>query len=410
MDLKMEVYTPLLELAGILEVHRSVIWEEKAFEAGSLSVDALITEESKALLVPDNIIWIEGETAGIVEYVQEQSGKDGPYITVKGPALTGILGQRILWGQYNLTGTPPAIMHSLVNDCCISPTRGDVESRKIPGLVSLTPAAGGASIRVQKTGGTLLEALEEIGAAYGVAFGVRFNPAVPQMEFWTRWGQNRSVNQDANDPVFYSTELDDVLSSEYSYNSQDWRNVALVAGEGEGNNRTMIVVESGVAPAPTPPTPPEPAEKYTVTLSITPDGGGTVTGAGEYEEGKQATVTATPNEGYRFVHWIDGAAPPEPITITVNVSDSLNQAATMISSVGVLTVAGAKITSVTNEVQATGSTAPIIYCLSRQISKKRSVSVNGNAIGTVSNVNDSVSTSVQLQDNDVINIHFEYVT
>lgn len=310
MDLKMEVYTPLLELAGILEVHRSVIWEEKAFEAGSFSVDALITEESKTLLVPDNIIWIEGETAGIVEYVQEQSGKDGPYITVKGQALTGILGQRILWGQYNLTGTPPAIMHSLVNDCCISPTRGDVESRKIPGLVSLTPAAGGASIRVQKTGGTLLEALEEIGAAYGVAFGVRFNPAVPQMEFWTRWGQNRSVNQTTNDPVFYSTELDDVLSSEYSYNSQDWRNVALVAGEGEGDNRTMIIVDSDVAPAPTPPTPPEPAKKYTVTLSITPDGGGTVTGAGEYEEGKQATVSAAPNEGYRFVHWIDGAAPP----------------------------------------------------------------------------------------------------
>lgn len=410
MDLKMEVYTPLLELTGVLEAHRSVIWENKAFGAGSFSVESLITQETKTLLVPDNIIWIEGNTAGIIGYFDGEHSAPGAYITVKGDLLTGILKQRILWGQYNLTGTPPQIMHSLVSDCCISPTRGDVESRKIPGLVSLTPAAGGASIRVQKTGGTLLEALEEIGAAYGVAFGVRFNPAVPQMEFWTRWGQNRSVNQDANDPVFYSTELDDVLSSEYSYNSQDWRNVALVAGEGEGNNRTMIVVESDIAPAPTPPTPPEPAAKYTVTLSITPDGGGTVTGAGEYEEGKQATVSAAPNEGYRFVHWIDGTAPPEPTTITINVSDSLNQAATMISSVGVLTVAGAKITSVTNEVQATGSTATIIYCLSRQISKKRSVSVNGNVIGTVSNVNDSVSTSVQLQDNNVINIHFEYVT
>lgn len=124
------------------------------------------------------------------------------------------------------------------------------------------------------------------------------------MEFWTRWGKNRSVNQNVNDPVFYSTELDDVLSSEYSYNSQDWRNVALVAGEGEGNDRTMVVVEADVAPSPTPP---EPA-KYTIILSVDPAGGGTVTGAGEYEEGKQATVTATPNEGYRFVHWIDGGA------------------------------------------------------------------------------------------------------
>lgn len=302
MDLKMEVYTPYLELVGILEVYRSAIWEEKAFGAGSFSVDSLITEESKTLLVPGNIVWISDNYAGVIEYVQEQSGKDGPYITVKGPDLTGILGQRILWGQYNLTGTAPAIMRNLLNDCCISPTRGEVEARKIPGLVSLDVPTGGDAIRAQKTGGTLLEALEELGAAFGVAFGVRFNPEIPRMEFWTRWGQNRGINQDVNNPVFYSTELDDVLSSEYSYNSQDWRNVALVAGEGEGEERVMVTVESEVAPAPEPP---KPETKYTVTLAVTPDGGGTVAGAGEYVEGAQVTVTATPSDGYRFVSWVE---------------------------------------------------------------------------------------------------------
>lgn len=300
MDLKMEVYTPYLELVGILEVYRSVIWEEKAFGSGSFSVDALITPESNALLVPDNIIWIEGETAGVIGYIQEQSGKDGPYITVKGPELTGILEQRILWGQYDMTGTPPAIMHQLVNDCCISPTRGNpAESRVIPGLVSLTPAAGGDSIRVQKTGGTLLEALEQLGAAFGVAFGVRFNPAIPRMEFWTRWGQNRSINQDTNDPVFYSTELDDVLSSEYSYNAQDWRNVALVAGEGEGGDRVTVTVEADVPPAPVPPQP----EKYTIALSVDPQGGGVASGGGQVNEGQNVTVTASPSSGYTFSGW-----------------------------------------------------------------------------------------------------------
>lgn len=299
MDLKMDVYTPSLELVGILEVHRSVIWEEKAFGAGSFSVDSLITTESKTLLVPGNIVWISGETAGVIEYVQEQHGKDGPYITVKGPDLTGILGQRILWGQYNLTGTAPSIMHSLVNDCCINPTRGETEARKIPGLVSLEAAAGGDSIRIQKTGGTLLEALEELGAAFGVAFGVRFNPAIPRMEFWTRWGQNRSVDQTVNDPVFYSTELDDVLSSEYSYSSQDYCNTALVAGEGEGNNRVMVVVESDVPEPPTPPTP----TQYTITLSVDPAGGGTTTGGGTYNEGQSVTVQATPSTNYTFTGW-----------------------------------------------------------------------------------------------------------
>ncbi len=369
MDLKMEVYSPYLELLGLLEIQSSVMWESRAFSSGSFSVDSLITEDTRALLVPENIIWIEGETAGVIEYVQQQAGEEGPYITVKGRDLTGILDRCILWGQYDLSGIVPDIMRRLVDDCCIHPTRGDAENRTIPGLVlegdisfppvspepiertiqvSVTDVSGASTalnmissigmlmiagkqisetavsittternidisyrlskaiskerqiqvnnisignvktagdtvttsipatdsvafhfalataatasalsasatipaIRTQKTGGTLLEALEELGEAYGVAFGVRFVPEVPRMEFWTRPSIDRTVGQTENEHVFYSTELDDVLSSEYAYNAQDYRNVALVAGEGEGKERVHVTVTGGVAPEP----------------------------------------------------------------------------------------------------------------------------------------------------------------
>ena len=46
-----------------------------------------------------------------------------------------------------------------------------------------------------------------------------------------------------------------------------------------------------------------PAEKYTVTATAE---NGTVTGAGEYEETDQVTLTATPAEGYQFVNWTAG--------------------------------------------------------------------------------------------------------
>ena len=49
-----------------------------------------------------------------------------------------------------------------------------------------------------------------------MAFGVRFNPEVPRMEFWARYGVDRSTGQTVNEPVFYSTELDDVLTSDYA--------------------------------------------------------------------------------------------------------------------------------------------------------------------------------------------------
>ncbi|MDE6515947.1 MAG: InlB B-repeat-containing protein, partial [Bacteroidales bacterium] len=45
---------------------------------------------------------------------------------------------------------------------------------------------------------------------------------------------------------------------------------------------------------------------YTITLNVLPnDKAGTVTGGGEYTEGRNVTITATPAEGYTFVQWQD---------------------------------------------------------------------------------------------------------
>ncbi len=326
MELKLEVYTPTLELVGMIEIQRSIIWEEYAFKAGSFSLDSLITPDVTALLVPDNIIWITGDTAGIIESIQEKADENGPYITVKGPLLTGILSRRILWGRYQMSGTPAAIMYQLVEDCAINPTRGDdVEARKIPGLTLSDVPLGGTAIRKQQTGGTLLEALEEIGEAYQTAFGVRFDPAVPRMVFWARQGVDRTIKQNVNEPVFYSTELEDVLSSEYTYNSQEYRNIALVAGEDEGENRVHVVVGGSGGNTPQPPTPPEPGQ-YTVSVGVDPSGSGTATGAGQYEKGAQATTTATPGTGYRFVKWQENGievSKNAKYTFTVNSNRNL---------------------------------------------------------------------------------------
>ena len=45
--------------------------------------------------------------------------------------------------------------------------------------------------------------------------------------------------------------------------------------------------------------------KHTVTILVTPEGAGTVTGAGEYEDGTEVTVTAEENDEYIFMGWYD---------------------------------------------------------------------------------------------------------
>ncbi|RKJ40211.1 hypothetical protein D7X94_08680 [Acutalibacter sp. 1XD8-33] len=243
MELKMEVYSPALELLGILEGCRSLVYEEKAFSSGSFTLESLITPEILSLIKPDRIIWFREGAAGIVELIQQQESREGPYITVKGSLLTGILGRRILWGRYDLKGTAAECMARLVDDSCIHPTRGDGPARVLPGLKMAEPQPAGdgvPALRAQKTGGTLLEALEELGEAGATAFGVEFSPKEPELRFWTRAGVDRTAGQTQRDPVLFSTELDDVLEAEYSCSSAGYRNVALVAGEGEGPDRIYL--------------------------------------------------------------------------------------------------------------------------------------------------------------------------
>ena len=249
MELKMEVYDAALTLLGILETYDAVIIDDRAFQPGSFSLESIADSTTVPLLRPGHIIWLEGQTAGVIECVQAARSGAGQTLSVCGCLLAGLLGRRILWGMYNLSGSPPQLMYDMVQDCAIAPTRGDAAQRVIPNLVlDGVPPADARTVRKQSTGAALTSFLTELAQANQVAYGVRFDPAAPQMAFWARVGVDRTVGQSAVDPVLLSTELDDVLSAEYAYEESGFRNVALVAGEGEGAGRKTVAVTNPHCP------------------------------------------------------------------------------------------------------------------------------------------------------------------
>lgn len=50
-----------------------------------------------------------------------------------------------------------------------------------------------------------------------------------------------------------------------------------------------------------------PTPHYNISATPNPAAGGSVSGAGSYEEGAQCTLIATPNDGYRFAGWYEGS-------------------------------------------------------------------------------------------------------
>lgn len=60
-------------------------------------------------------------------------------------------------------------------------------------------------------------------------------------------------------------------------------------------------------------------QNYTITVAADPPQGGSVSGGGSYHYGDIATLTATANSGYQFQAWSDGSTQnPHPVTVTGN--------------------------------------------------------------------------------------------
>ncbi len=61
------------------------------------------------------------------------------------------------------------------------------------------------------------------------------------------------------------------------------------------------------------------ANSFTITTAVNDDAMGSVSEGGEYAYGTEITLTATPNDGYRFTQWSDGNTDnPRTITVTEN--------------------------------------------------------------------------------------------
>ncbi|MBQ9471185.1 MAG: leucine-rich repeat protein [Bacteroidales bacterium] len=67
------------------------------------------------------------------------------------------------------------------------------------------------------------------------------------------------------------------------------------------------------------------APTYTIATTAEPSEGGTITGGGQYNENATATLTATANEGYRFVRWTkDGSEMSTSAVYSFSVTENIN--------------------------------------------------------------------------------------
>jgi len=235
-----EVNDTTFDSIGEVNQYESLIWPDKFNGFGTFELWAPITDENSQYFKKGNILWCGGDNAAVVEIVKSEIDEIGTKTyNVKGRTLEMLLTTRIIWGTYNAVNKDVSTaMYEIVNQNCVNPLNAN---RKIPYLKLAEDLKFGGKITYQKTGGEVYDSLSTIASTYDLGFNVLFKPKTKELIFEVVEGVDRTVEQSTNDPVEFSTELEDLLSSSYYTNDQDVKNVAFVQGEGSGSSRKSVI-------------------------------------------------------------------------------------------------------------------------------------------------------------------------
>lgn len=250
-------------IIGIVDTASAVIWHSVYFGVGDFEITAPATPEVVALLAAGRYVTRrDNDDVGVIEKIHlPENVTEGATITASGRFFKSVLERRLI---YQLTGNS--------NKATI--LRGNVETevrevvknnaiacpfdskRNIP-LLALGDVAG-INFRIVDANGNaadkqvsyenLLTYTDGVLEEYGIAAKCVLRDGV--FKYTVYGGTDRSANNaEGNAPVVFSTEYDNLTSSEYTYDDSTEKNVALIGGEGEGVKRFYSLLahsESGL--------------------------------------------------------------------------------------------------------------------------------------------------------------------
>jgi hypothetical protein len=236
-------------LVGIVDDYVSVIWRPAYYDVGDFEIYLDATTENINLLQPNYYV-VRGQDISVDDEGNTTFKKvmviknhnintdieGGDYLTVTGRELKYILNSRIVWSQTNLTGNVVTAIETLVNKNAIAP--GDA-NRAIPNLVLDESLVVSETINKQLTGDKLDEAITEICMTYDIGYDIYIKNKKLMFKLY------RGVDRSTTVPhVIFSEEFENILSSEYARNTEEFANTTLIGGEGEGVERVYTTVNN----------------------------------------------------------------------------------------------------------------------------------------------------------------------
>ncbi|MGL5718841.1 MAG: siphovirus ReqiPepy6 Gp37-like family protein [Paraclostridium sp.] len=242
MDLK--IFNRQLDLIEIIDNFSSFRYKQKYYNLGECELHIAFSYKTLEVLKIDNIIYLDNKNSFIIHTIQINRNNDGSEtIQVLGKNLISLLDRRINYKQIiekNVSANNVIIR--LLNENVISPTDA---KRKIDNIV-IGSLATASNIDYQNTYGNVLEELYSISKTHNISFYIELDYINKKLKFNSFSGIDKSTSQSVLSPCIFSQEFENIEEQEYVNSIDNYKNITLVAGAGEGAKRKLLEVGSGI--------------------------------------------------------------------------------------------------------------------------------------------------------------------
>lgn len=228
-----------LERIGVVDFYKSCIWAKRYDEIGDCELYLEATIDNLNLLQKG--YYLERDDDDMICQIKsieiDTDSENGNYLTVMGYDVKRILDQRIIWSTMNVdSGNLETFIRTIVDKTLCTPNLYARQAQKEDGsqLLFLGDLAGFTEVITEQVSyKNVGEKVRDYCKTYGWGYRVVLSNSV----FWFQLfkGDDKSSN------VVFSENYENLITSKYSEDETNMGNVALVAGEGEGSERSRNV-------------------------------------------------------------------------------------------------------------------------------------------------------------------------
>ena len=235
---------------GVIDTATSIIWSEEYYGAGTFEIYTALNDNAKRLLTIGYFVTKNGSNrAGIIESVEYQdNAQDGAVIIARGRMAKSILDRRLAYTIDGHTVTPQKMSgnvataaQSIVN---LNAGAGASTNRQLEGLamgstggITKTITTSGDPTTRQSSYRNLLEFTDSVLEEYEC--GTRLRLSGTSLYYDVFEGADHTSTSAS--PIIFSLDFENLLSADYLKDVENFKNFALIGGEGEGLDRFFAV-------------------------------------------------------------------------------------------------------------------------------------------------------------------------